>query len=72
MWEVVNEYDIHTPSAGPALINSHPSSRVCLLLLTIFPRCRPGKGRAAAAAIRSRELGVRGWVVCDVKMSQDQ
>ena len=62
MWEVVNEYDIHTPSsAGPALINSHPSNRVSLLLLTIFPRC-PGQA-AAAAGIRSRELGVRGWVV---------
>ena len=61
MWEVVNEYDIHNTSAGAALINSHPSNRVSLSLLTIFPRCGPGQGCAAAA--RSRELGVRGWAV---------
>ena len=51
------------------LINSHPSNRVSACYYSLFPRCGPGQG--CAAAIRSRELGVRVGL-CDVKMSRYQ
>lgn len=71
VWEVVMSTTFMSAVPAPHLINSHPSNRVSLLLLSysLFPRCGPGQG--CAAAIRSRELGVRVGL-CDVKMSQYQ